>query len=145
MRLTFNTLVLTSVALLTLWTMRPVWFYYFLLWMAPLGSSFAFFMILRQIVQHGNADQERYTNTRIFHVNWLISWAVFPIGNDYHLPHHLFPMVPHYNLRKLHALLMRTQEYSDNATIVEGYFLSSERRGTHPTVMDLMTTEPQKA
>ena len=37
--------------------------------------------------------------------------AVFPIGNDYHLPHHLFPMVPHYNLRKLHALLMDKAVY----------------------------------
>ena len=43
--------------------------YYFCLWMVPLGTSFAFFMILRQIVQHGNADRERFTNTRIFLVN----------------------------------------------------------------------------
>ena len=68
-------------------------------------------MSMTQVLQHGNADQGRFTNTRVFHVNWLIHWAVFPLGNDYHLPHHLFPMVPHYNLQKLHALLMQTEEY----------------------------------
>jgi fatty acid desaturase len=109
--------------------------------MVPLGSSFAFFMILRQIVQHGNADTERLTNTRIFHVHWLISWAVFPIGNDYHLPHHLFPMVPHYNLKKLHGLLAQTEEYRRQAIVVEGYFLPPEIPSKYPTVMDLMTSE----
>ena len=141
MRITFNTLVLTAVAFLTLSTGKPWWLYYFVLWMVPLGSSFAFFMILRQIVQHGNADTERFTNTRIFHVHWLISWAVFPIGNDYHLPHHLFPMVPHYNLKKLHGLLAQTEEYRRQAIVVEGYFLPPEIPPKHPTVMDLMTSD----
>jgi fatty acid desaturase len=141
MRLTFNTLVLTGIAFLTLAAGKPWWLYYFVLWMLPLGTSFAFFMILRQIVQHGNAGTERYTNTRIFHIHWLLNWAIFPIGNDYHLPHHLFPMVPHYNLRKLHELLMQTEEYRTNAVVVEGYFVP-ESPPTHPTVMDLMTNEP---
>jgi fatty acid desaturase len=143
MRLTFNTLVLTGVAFLTLWTGKPWWLFYVVLWMLPLGSSFAFFMILRQIVQHGNAGTERYTNTRIFHIHWLLNWAIFPIGNDYHLPHHLFPMVPHYNLRKLHELLMQTEEYRTNAVVVEGYFLP-EDPPERPTVMDLMTSEAVK-
>ena len=142
MRITFNTLVLTGVAYLTLVTGKPWWLYYFVLWMVPLGTSFAFFMILRQIVQHGNADQERYTNTRIFHIHWLISWAIFPIGNDYHLPHHIFPMVPHYNLRKLHALLMQTAEYRRQALVVDGYFMPPESPPKHPTVLDVMTREP---
>src|SRR5207245_4128985 len=121
------------------WTGKPCWLYYFVLWMLPLGSSFAFFMILRQIVQHGNADQERMTNTRVFHVNWLLNWAIFPLGNDYHLPHHLFPMVPHYNLRKLHATLLEAADYRDNTVVVEGYFFPLKEPRTNPTVVDLMT------
>ena len=145
LRLTFNTLVLTTVAFLTMWTGKSCWLYYFVLWLMPLGSSFAFFMILRQIVQHGNADTERFTNKRIFLVNWLISWAVFPLGNDYHLPHHLFPMVPHYNLKQLHSVLLKTQEYRSQATVVEGYFLAPHNPPEHPTVVDVMTSGPQKA
>jgi fatty acid desaturase len=140
LRMTFNTLLITTVAWLTYVTGKPWWLYFIVLWLIPLGTSFSFFMILRQLVQHGNASTERLTNTRIFHVAWPISAAVFPIGNDYHLPHHLFPMVPHYNLRKLHALLMQTDEYRRHATLVEGYFVPRERPPQHPTVVDLMTT-----
>ena len=56
------------------------WLFFLVLWIVPLGTSFAFFMVLWQIVQHGNADQERFTNTRVFLVNRLISMAVFPIA-----------------------------------------------------------------
>jgi fatty acid desaturase len=139
LRLVFMTLLATAVAWATVWTGRPVWLYFFLLWLVPLGTSFSFFMILRQIVQHGNADGERYTNTRVFHVHPLISMSVFPIGNDYHLPHHLFPMVPHFNLRKLHALLLEKESYRREAVLVEGYFIPKERPRTNPTVLDVMT------
>lgn len=139
LRLVFYTLLGAGLAWLTVATGRPVWLYFFLLWLVPLGTSFSFFMILRQIVQHGNADGERYTNTRVFHVHRLISLSVFPIGNDYHLPHHLFPMVPHFNLRQLHALLMEKGDYREKAVLVEGYFFPKEKPPRNPTVVDLMT------
>ena len=82
----------------------------------------------------------RFTNTRIFHVNRLIQLAVFPWGMDYHLPHHLFPMVPHFRLRQLHALLSESDEYREHATVVDGYFLPRERPPQHPTVLDLMAS-----
>ena len=82
---------------------------------------------------------DRFENTRIFLVHPLISLSVFPIGNDYHLPHHLFPLVPHYNLRKLHDLLLETDEYRRQAIEVHGYFVPSEHPPEHPTVLDLMT------
>lgn len=138
LRLTFYGLLWPGIAWLTVLTGMPWWFFYGLLWLVPLGTSFAFFMILRQLVQHGNADRGRYTNTRNFEVNPLISFAVFPIGNDYHLPHHLFPMVPHYNLRKAHALLQSIPEYERQAVLVEGYFLHRDPP-KHPTVVELMT------
>jgi fatty acid desaturase len=139
MRMAFNTLLIAAMVWLTYATGKPWWLYFIVLWLIPLGTSFSFFMILRQLVQHGNASQERLSNTRIFHVAWPIGAAVFPIGNDYHLPHHLFPMVPHYNLRKLHGLLMETAQYRSQATLVEGYFLPPEVPPQHPTVLALMT------
>lgn len=141
MRFVFNALLLNALAWLTLLTGSPWWLYYFLFWLLPIGTSFSFYMILRQLVQHGNADRERFTNTRIFLVHPLIRVAVFPIGNDYHLPHHLFTMVPHYNLKALHDLLMTTQPYHDQATIVPGYFFHDDQPAIHPTVLDLMTHE----
>ncbi|MBM3996004.1 MAG: fatty acid desaturase [Planctomycetes bacterium] len=141
LRFGFNSVVLFAIAWLTYWTGAPVWLYYFLCWLWPLGTAFSFFMILRQIVQHGNADTHRFTNTRIFLVNALIRMAVFPIGNDYHLPHHLFQMVPHYNLEKLHEILMGTRPYRDEAVVVTGYFFHDSEEPPHPTVVELMTNE----
>ncbi len=139
LRFVFNTLLIGGIGWLTVVTAMPWWLFYIVLWLVPLGSSFAFFMILRQLVQHGNADRERFTNTRVFLVHPLIRLAVFPIGNDYHLPHHLFPLVPHFNLPKLHALLMTTEPYHREAVEVHGYFFSPESPKIHPTVLDLLT------
>jgi fatty acid desaturase len=138
MRITFLTVQFTAIAWLTYLTERPWWLYYFVLWIVPLFTTFSFFMIMRQIVQHGNAGSDRLTNTRIFRVNRLIQLAVFPLGMDWHLPHHLFPMVPHYRLAELHELLLETESYRKQAVVVEGYFLHREQPPEKPTVLDLM-------
>jgi fatty acid desaturase len=137
------TVVFTTLAWLTHLTGEWWALYYVLLWMVPLGTTFAFFMILRQVVQHGNASQDRFTNTRIFLVGPLIRFAVFPLGMHYHLPHHLFPLVPHYRLRQLHELLLETEDYRHQATVVEGYFFH-RRPPEHPTVLELMATDITK-
>ena len=64
-------------------------------------------MIMRQLVQHGNGDRGWLTNTRTFLVAPAIRFAVFPLGQDYHLPHHVFATIPHYRLKKLHEHLMQ--------------------------------------
>lgn len=137
-RMTYLTSLSTALAWLSHLTDKPWGLYYLVLWILPLVTSFSFFMIMRQVVQHGNADQDRLTNTRIFHVGSLIRFAVFPLGMDYHLPHHLFPMVPHYSLRPLHRLLMATDGYREQSTLVEGYFFPPETSPAHPTVLDVM-------
>ncbi|MEA3210681.1 MAG: hypothetical protein QOE70_3738 [Chthoniobacter sp.] len=122
------------------WTQRltgaPAWIYFFLLWIVPLFTSFSFFMILRQLIQHGNGDRGRLTNTRVFHVNPLLRYAVFPFGMDYHLPHHLHANVPHYRLHQLHALLLQSAEYREKGTVVDGYFLPRDPR--RPTVVEVL-------
>ncbi len=143
-RITYFTLVFTALAWLTHLTGWPWALYYLLLWMVPIGTTFSFCMILRQLVQHGNATRERLTNTRIFLVGRFIRFAVFPLGMDYHLPHHMFPMVPHYRLVELHDLLLECAEYRSQATVVEGYFFH-RHPPQHPTVLELMAApaEPQ--
>jgi len=138
-RVTYLTAVFTSLAWLTYLTGRPWPLYYIALWLVPLFTSFSFCMLLRQIVQHGNGGRERFTNTRIFLVSRLIRFGVFPLGMDYHLPHHLFPMVPHYRIKQLHELLLETEEYRTQATTVEGYFWHRDPP-QHPTVLELMAT-----
>jgi fatty acid desaturase len=80
-------------------------------------------MILREEVQHGDADQGRFTSTRGYRGSRLVAFAVFPLGMNYHLPHHLFPLVPHYRLRQLHALLLEVDSYRSREVVVEGFSL----------------------
>ena len=61
-------------------------------------TSFMFFMFLRDVYQHSNADDGRLTNSRVFFTDPFTRWAVFVYGQDMHIPHHLFPAVPHYRL-----------------------------------------------
>ncbi|VTR94379.1 fatty acid desaturase : Fatty acid desaturase OS=Hyphomicrobium sp. (strain MC1) GN=HYPMC_1104 PE=4 SV=1: FA_desaturase [Gemmata massiliana] len=141
LRVGFITLLLTSLAVATKLTGAPAVPYFLLLWVAPLFTAFAFFMILRQLVQHGNGGRGWINNTRTFLVAPFIRFAVFPFGQDYHLPHHMYATVPHYRLKKLHALLMRYDEYRAEALEVHGYFVSPERPQVHPTVVDVLGSE----
>ncbi len=138
LRVGFITAVFTTLAVLTMVTGAPAVGYYALLWLAPLFTSFAFFMILRQLVQHGNGGRGWLTNTRTFLLKRFIRFAVFPVGQDYHLPHHLYATIPHYRLPQLHAALMEYDEYRQEAVVVEGYFFPPHTPKTHPTVLDVL-------
>jgi fatty acid desaturase len=123
LRMIYITLVFTGLAWLTYATGQPWPLYYLVLWVVPLATTFAFLMILREGIQHGALGQERFLHTRLFDGNPLIRFAVFPLGMDYHLPHHLFPMVPHYRLKQLHTLLAETQPYREVAPGFRDCFL----------------------
>jgi fatty acid desaturase len=138
LRLAYVTAVFTAIANIQFYTGAPAALYYLLLWLVPIFTSFAFFMILRQLVQHGNADRSWLTNTRSFFVHRVINFAVFPMGQDFHLPHHMYATVPHYRLRRLHDLLMSCPEYRDQVVVVEGYFFPPHEPHTRPTVLDVL-------
>jgi fatty acid desaturase len=135
------TLAFTALTVATKLTGSPYVGYGLLLWIVPLFTSFAFFMILRQLVQHGNGGRGWVNNTRTFLVAVPIRFAVFPMGQDYHLPHHMFCTVPHFNLKRLHALLLEYPEYQSEAVVVVGYFASPERPQVHPTVVEVVGPE----
>lgn len=138
MRISYLTVLFCGLAWVQYLTGVWAWVYYALLWVVPIFTSFSFFMILRQIVQHGNGDRGWLTNTRVFFVQKAINFAVFPIGQDYHLPHHVYATVPHFRLRELHEILLGYPEYREQAVEVHGYFRSPEHPQVHPTVLDVL-------
>jgi fatty acid desaturase len=141
MRTMFMALAFTAIAWAT-WSTGDWWAaYLLLLWVVPLVTAFPLYMVLRQIVQHGNGDRGWLTNTRVFLCHPLLNFAVFPLGQDYHLPHHMFSTIPHYRLRELHALMENIPEYRDHATVVEGYFWPAREPQTRPTVVDVLGPE----
>jgi fatty acid desaturase len=121
-RLSFMAIVYGTLTAIDLTGYNKAWGYYGLYWIVPLFTAFPVFMILREWLQHGNADRGRLTNTRVILANPVFTYAVMPWGMDYHLPHHMVASVPHYRLKELHALLQRDPEYAAKGVVVEGLF-----------------------
>jgi fatty acid desaturase len=136
-RLSFFSLVIMALALLRFATSGHSARYPILLWFVPLGTSFPFFMFLRDIYQHSNADSGRLTNSRVFFTDAFTRWAVFVYGQDMHIPHHLFPAIPHYKLGALHDLL-KTSSARYEAQVVECHGTFYDPLG-RATILDEMT------
>jgi fatty acid desaturase len=137
MRVTYYTLVVMVLAGLRWATGGASAVYATLLWFVPLGTTFMFFMFLRDVYQHSNADAGRLTNSRVFFSDPFSRWAVFVYGQDMHIPHHLFPAIPHYRLRRLHALLKEHHAaYHDLVVETHGTFRDALGRRT---ILDEMT------
>ncbi len=136
-RLGFFTILMVGLAHLRWATGGVSPFYFIMLWLVPLNSSFMYFMFLRDVYQHSNADAGRLTNSRVFFTDPFTRWAVFVYGQDMHIPHHLFPAVPHYHLPRLHDLLKRENDmYRSQVVETHGTFQDLMGR---PTILDEMT------
>ncbi|HWE36347.1 MAG TPA: fatty acid desaturase [Isosphaeraceae bacterium] len=136
-RLSYYTILLAGLAHLRWATGGRSVVYIWLLWLVPMMTTFMFYMLLRDVYQHANADDGRLTNSRVFFADPFTRWAVFVYGQDVHVTHHLFPAVPHYRLRELHSLLRR--EHPDYAAAVvecHGTFANAKGR---PTILDELT------
>ena len=92
-----------SALLLFAWTGHLV--EYLVLWILPLVTVVQAILRLRAIAEHGATTDfsspltAARTNTG---PAWL-EWLLFPHHVNYHIEHHLYASVPHYNLRRLHA------------------------------------------
>ncbi len=123
MRLTFFTLLQGGLVLGTLATSVDCVWYFRVLWLLPMVTSFPYFMLLRDAYQHANTDEGRYSNSRVMFPDYFSGWAIFMYGSDIHLTHHMYPGVPHYKLRRLHyALKRRSKQYADEVVETHGMF-----------------------
>lgn len=116
--------------------------YFWLFWMLPLFTAFPYLMLIRDLFQHANADDGRLTNSRVAFCNPILRWAMFIYGQDIHLTHHLYPAVPHYNLPKLHQLMMQNcDEYAERVVECEGTLWN---RSGRPTLLDVIEASPDE-
>ncbi len=135
-RLSAMTLLLSSFPIIRSLTGIHAGAYFILLWVGPLLTTMAYFMLLRDVYQHANADQGRLTNSRVFFSDRFTRWAVFVYGQDMHVPHHLYPAIPHYHLPQAHHYLKAmSAEYRQHVVECDGVF--SNQTGL-PTILDVM-------
>jgi fatty acid desaturase len=121
-------------------TGRPALWYWIMLWLVPLVTVLPLYVLLRQLLQHGNGARGRLTNTRVFLRPWTVNFFLLPVGQDYHLPHHLFASIPHYRLRQLHQAMLAYPEYRSTAIEVDGVIRSPSGTG-HRSVLDVLGME----
>ncbi len=81
--------------------------YYIVLWVIPLLTLLQAILRLRAICEHGAVTDfsSPLTAARTNIANLWQRFFIFPHHVNYHLAHHLYPAVPHYNLPKLHNAL----------------------------------------
>jgi fatty acid desaturase len=84
------------------------WVEYLVLWVLPLVTLFQVLLRIRAVLEHGApagyASAKEAGRTNLCPA-WL-AWILFPHSVNYHIEHHLYPAIPHYNLRRAHALLV---------------------------------------
>src|SRR4051812_38557276 len=86
---------------------------YLTLWVLPMLTVLQPILRLRAIAEHGGVTDlsspltaARCNRTTGSFMNVVGRAVLFPHHVNYHLEHHLYPAVPHYNLPALHRLLL---------------------------------------
>ena len=99
-----NVVIAFHIAVLALFAWSGYLVEYLVLWILPLATVVQANLRLRAIAEHGATTDfsspltAARTNTG---PAWL-EWALFPHHVNYHIEHHLYASVPHYNLPALH-------------------------------------------
>ena len=80
---------------------------YLVLWVLPAATVLQVILRLRAICEHGAVTDfdSPLTAARTNHVPWWARWVLFPHHVNYHVEHHLYPAIPHYNLPACHREL----------------------------------------
>ena len=79
------------------------------LWILPLLTVVQAILRLRAIAEHGATTDfsSPLTAARTNLAGPLVEWLVFPHQVNYHIEHHLYASVPHYNLPELHREMVK--------------------------------------
>jgi fatty acid desaturase len=82
---------------------------YLVLWILPLVTVLQAILRLRAICEHGapGALSSPLTAARTNLCPAWLGWLLFPHHVNYHIEHHLYASVPHYNLPELHREMVR--------------------------------------
>ena len=80
---------------------------YLVLWVLPLITMVQAILRLRAIAEHGATTDfsSPLTAARTNIAPAWLEWLIFPHQVNYHIEHHLYASVPHYNLPRLHREL----------------------------------------
>jgi fatty acid desaturase len=114
-----NAVVAFHVCLLVFFALTGYLVQYLVLWVLPLVTVVQALLRLRAIAEHGaTTDFSSPLTAARTNVGpaWL-TWLLFPHHVNYHIEHHLYASVPHYNLPRLNQE-MRQRGMLENAEVL---------------------------
>jgi len=102
-----NMVIAFHIALLALFAWSGHLVEYLVLWVLPLVTVVQALLRLRAIAEHGATTDfsSPLTAARTNLAPAWLAWLIFPHQVNYHIEHHLYASVPHYNLPRLHREL----------------------------------------
>lgn len=114
--------VVTSIVLLAALTAAGHPEIFILLWWLPAFTGYSLVLRIRSIAEHAVVPDptDELLQTRTTLAPFWVRFLMAPHHVNYHLEHHLFMFVPHYNLPRAHALL-RERGVLDDASVAPGY------------------------
>jgi len=99
-----NAVIVFHSILLLLFALSGYLIQYLVLWILPLATVVQAILRLRAIAEHGATTDfsSPLTAARTNVAPAWLEWLIFPHHVNYHIEHHLYASVPHYNLAELH-------------------------------------------
>lgn len=96
------------------------------IWFGARVTVFHAITTFREMTDHyGLQPGGIFSFTREIPDHGPLSVLLHPHHNGYHLTHHLFPAVPYHQLPRLHAQLMKLDEYGERAFVCHAYLNGS--------------------
>ena len=114
-----NAVIVFHLVALALFALSGYLVQYLVLWVLPLVTVVQAILRLRAIAEHGATTDfsSPLTAARTNVVPAWLAWLIFPHHVNYHIEHHLYASVPHYNLPRLHRE-MAARGALENAEVV---------------------------
>lgn len=100
------------------------WIEFLFLWILPLLTVTPVLLRIRSISEHmGLPDCYGTDASRHVDATWFEKISIAPLNANYHVAHHIFPSVPHYNLPRLNEILFKNPKFAARANRTRSYLL----------------------
>ena len=121
-------------AILILVIVTRTWHSLLFFWIIPYCTTFQIIRYLADMIDHAGLESRNpWLSTRTWEGSWILRAILAPHSDNYHLTHHLFPLIPHYRFAQAHRLLMNVPAYA-GAHHCHNFFWS--RRAGMPSIIE---------
>lgn len=109
----------------SLFTYFGLWTHVLLFWFFPMAFVMFPLLKLHGYGEHtGATGPTEYQRSWIHNFNPVTNFFIYPINSGFHLEHHMFPMIPWFNMKKFRKALLEHPEFARESqpVTVDGFF-----------------------